>query len=489
MPSLLNGLSSLGSGVANYAGTIGAEAQKNDAAMALQQSGGVIQGGLMAQRGALDAELARQADAMATTRESSGRIQAGQIAATAATQAQGSAMALEAYRASHTPELELLRALGALPAASAPAPLSPASAATTSPVPSSSGQSASTNPTPSSDAAAASSPSTGTSPSAAPSSTPMAEDLIRKTLALPALGSEAANRAAIARGVATAPESKYLPADQQAALVENKYQIATNKIADPATRDAIATAIANYQLSPLDERARQMAGGPETMKKVLDFNPDYQEGRYPEINKALVAFGPGKEGQQTRFLNVGVQHLDVFDQAAQALKNGDVKALNSLGNYFQDQFGVAPPNTFEGLKQIVGTEIEKAIAGGIGASSDRDRLMASLNRANSPEALQAMTNGFRALMGGQLKGLQRQYEDATPNTPSFRGSGQFAFSNKLDPDTVKALSGSSVRPMAPMPQPQESAGVGAEGLPSTPATPTAPTILRYDSSGNRIGAP
>lgn len=453
MASLMNGLSSAGQGLASFATTTGLEAQKADAAQALQASGGVIQGNLQTQRAQLEQQQAILADQLATARESGGRVQAGGIAATAAALEQAAAQKrTETTINADTPEIKLLRALGV--------PL--AGDAARSP--------AQSNATP--------------SPSGAPQpgggvgmpANQMDNPLVVKALGLPQTGSEAANRLAIAQDVRGDPAWKYKTAGQQAAEIENRYQIATAKIADPETRDTLAAAIANYQLSPLDERARQMPGGPETMKTVLKLNPDYQEGRYPEINKTMVAFGPGPEGDKTRFLNVGVQHLDVFDQAAQALKNGDIKGLNSLSNYFQDQFGVAAPNTLDGLKQIVATEIEKAVAGGIGASGDRDRLMKSLSGANSPQALQEMTDGFRALMNGQLKGLQRQYEDATPNTPSFRGAGQFSFQNKLDPATIKALSGSSSRPMSPVAQPQQgsNAGVGDAGLPA-PASDQAPT--------------
>lgn len=488
MPSLLNGLSSLGSGVASYAANAGAEAQKADAAQALQASGGVIQGGLIAQRGALEAELARQAGVIAATNKSAELTQSGGIAATAASNlasTQAAARVQEAGLQAAAPteaqkNILFYQRMGWIPGGQ-----SDTSSASAQPPSSGAAPSGGSPPT---NGAALAPPSGSVTPPAAQGSA-MDNPLVRSAMGLPPAGSEAANRLAIAQDVKSDPSMKNASPGQVAAEIENRYQIATAKIADPATRDALATAIANYQLSPLDERARQMAGGPETMKKVLDINPDYQEGRYPEVNKALTAFTTGPQGDKTRFLNVGVQHLDVFDQAAADLRNGDTKALNSLGNYFSDQFGTPAPNTFNGLKQIVATEIEKAVAGGIGASADRDRLLASLNAANSPEQLQAMTNSFRALMAGQLRGLKTQYEDATPNTPSFRGSGQFSFQNKLDPATVTALSGSSAKPMAPISPPTESAGAGAEGLLSTPATPTAPTILRYDSSGNRIGAP
>lgn len=438
--SLMNGLSSAGSGLAGFAATAGLESQKADAAQALQASGGVIQGNLQTQKAGLDQAAAILADQLATARESSGRVQAGGIAATAAALEQAAAQKRTETTANADPaEVKLLRALGALP----PSGGSSAPSSTVPPSPAA--------PTPS-----------GTAPSSSSSqSTPaidpdMKTRLIEKVMGLPLAGSDAAIRSAIAKDVGTDPNFKYKTAGQQAAEIENRLATAKGVMTDPASREVLARAIAGYQKAPLDQMALMKGGGPETMSRVLEINPDYQESRYPEVAKAMAGFGSGPQGDKTRFLNTGVQHLDVFDQAAAALKNNDPKMLNSLTNYFRDQFGVSAPNTFEGLKQIVGTEIEKAIAGGIGAVSDRDRLMKALSSANSPEQLQEMTNGFRSLMAGQLKGLKRQYEDAT----GFK-TGPFAFENKLDPATVKALSDADTQHASSKPIPPTSTLSGA----------------------------
>jgi hypothetical protein len=200
----------------------------------------------------------------------------------------------------------------------------------------------------------------------------------------------------------------------------------------------MAQGIANYQISPLTGYSLTKPGGPETMAQVMKLNPDYQESRFPEINKAMSAFGSGPQGNIIRANDVGVQHLAVIDQAAAALGTGDIGALNTLKNAFQTQFGAPAPTTFNGLKQVVATEIEKAAGGGIGSADDRNRLIKSLDSANSPAQLQAMTNGFRSLMLGQLSGLKTQYEQATGIK-----TGPFAFDNKLAPGTQAALDAGS----------------------------------------------
>ena len=430
--SFMNGLSALGAGVAQFAGQAGLEAQK--------------------------AQLAQQqtilADQLATTRESAGRVQAGQIAATAATQAQaataantateqagasarnqatiaGTAANTAAEQAGATARnlatinappdvIKVLRALHVIPDDSA------------------SGQSAGA---PSSTGSGAASPSGGSggfgasaAPTPAASSSPMDNPLVRKALGYPQEGSDEAIRYAIAQDVKNDPNFKYKPAGVQAAEIETRVTAASGKMMDPVTRDAMATAIASYQQPPITGRGLTAPGAGDIMAAVQAKNPDYQASRYNQVNKAMTAFGTGSQGDKVRFLDTGVQHLNVLDQAADALNNNDPKAFNALGNVINRQFGVAAPNTFDGLKQIVATEVEKSIAGGIGSSADREHLMDSLNSANSPQQLKDMLNGYRSLMAGQLSGLQQQYEQST----GFK-TGPFAFETKLTPETLAVL--------------------------------------------------
>lgn len=428
--SLMNGLSSLGQGVSQFAGNAGLELQKSQLAQqtailadqlattretTLQKGQQTFAGGeneknrqqqtsleqarlgsaaaLQSSAQAYGAAQAEAADKRLTVRESAGRQEAADIAAKAPPE-----------------QIKLLRALGVKLPGDAPA-------------------------SPSSDTAS-SSPSDGSAPATSGSAaTDITNNpLVAKALGLGAPGSDQANRQAIASDVNNDPKFKGSTVGQKAAEIESRLAVAAGKMTDPESRNAMATAIASYQLAPLTNFALTKAGGPETMAKVIQLNPDYQEARYPEVSKAMSAFGSGKQGDVIRSLNVGVQHLAVIDQAGEAMKNGNVQALNSLQNMFEQQFGAPEPTTFNGLKQIVGTEIEKAVAGGIGASADRDRLMKALDSASSPAQLKSITDGFRALMIGQLSGLKSQYEDGT----GFK-TGPFAFENKLVPETKAAL--------------------------------------------------
>lgn len=445
MASLMNGLSALGAGVSAFAGTAGLEQQKASLAQAqtvlADQLATTRETGLQQSAGDIAAKAAATAQTFTAGQNTQQQAAeaARQAAALAVTQSEGAAnRAAEATRQqvqiNAPPEtIKLLRALGVpLPGDATPAGASGSSAGT-APLPgprATGGTAADGSAVP--PLAGGSAPAPGAAIPSTPD--PMDNPLVRKALGMPADGSPEATRMAIAKDVSGDPAFKYKTAGQKAAEVELRVAIAEGKMTDPAARESMAQGIASYQIAPLASFALTKPGGPETMARALQLNPDYQESRYPEVNKAMSAFGSGKQGDIVRSLNVGVQHLEVLDQAGQALGNGDVRALNSLKNTFQQQFGAPAPTTFDGLKQIVGTEIEKSVAGGIGSASDRDRIMKALDAASSPAQLQAITDGFRSLMIGQLSGLKTQYEEAT----GFKG-GPFVFESKLVPETIKAL--------------------------------------------------
>jgi hypothetical protein len=223
--------------------------------------------------------------------------------------------------------------------------------------------------------------------------------------------------------------------------------------ADKASVDQTAQMIAGYQMQPLTSFAMRSPWGQAVMAKVGELNPDYQSARYGEVNKALSSFATGKQGDITRSMNVGIQHLDSIDELGQALKNGDQRTVNSVANRVKEEFGVAAPITFDAAKQIVADEIVKAIVGYSGAVNDRESMQKKLSEANSPEQLLAVTKEFRTLMAGQLRGLKKQYEDATGFT-----KGPFAFDSKLLPATKRELGfvegeGGAKQTSAPPPPP------------------------------------
>lgn len=348
MPSLMNGFSSLGAGVASFAQSAGLEQQKADLAN----------------------QSAVLADSLATTRESAGRVQAGQIASASATQAQGATAALQGTQIGATAALEtqreaaaasegaaartaemartqatinappdavkLLRAFGVLPDPNAPnagaAQVTPGSGAASSATAPSATPSA-----PSGASAAGVFPATQTAGApGAPSglSPELRDSLVAHALGQPQAGSEAAGRLAIAQDVATDPAFKYVSVGAKAAEVERRFAVASAKMASPEDRHVIAAGVANYQISPLDGRARMAAGGPETMAAVMALNPKYSETNYDAIKETQKAIAPGGSlAVPVSAMNTSMGHAAHFLDLA-----------NQLGNNSGGEWGNIIPN-------------------------------------------------------------------------------------------------------------------------------------------------
>ena len=150
--------------------------------------------------------------------------------------------------------------------------------------------------------------------------------------------------------------------------------------------------------------------------------------------------------------------MTTLQRYATAMQNGDVRAMNALKNTVNTQFGVTAPNTFNGLKDIVGQEIVKSIVPGGGGEGERQEVAKKLSQASSPQQLAAMLDGYKELGGAQLRDLKVQYENGT-----FHKRNDF--DDKLIPESraelTKVLSGA------------------AGGTPAVPAGPPVPGAKLY----------
>jgi hypothetical protein len=148
--------------------------------------------------------------------------------------------------------------------------------------------------------------------------------------------------------------------------------------------------------------------GPLTADQVETVAADYSRKV-----QASVAFAKGKQGDQVRFNNVAVDHLQTMKDAALALKNGEIPLFNKLAQQIAQETGSPVPTNFDSLRQIVSQEVHKGVAGVGGSAEERSNLGNNLGRSASPEQLLGGITSVEKLQAGQLDGLRRQYETST----------------------------------------------------------------------------
>jgi hypothetical protein len=194
------------------------------------------------------------------------------------------------------------------------------------------------------------------------------------------------------------------------------------------TPEAIDNAAARYNLDgtlpPMGMGKAAAAGRTKILNRAAELKAgvDPEQQRRDQLNnkagianqnKAIQAFNTGKQGQAVRSFNVLLSHLDTLDSLSSALDNGNVQAINRLGNAYAKVTGKAAPTNFEAVKHIVGDEVVKAVTGGAGALGDRESIAKTIDGANSPEQLAGVIKNFKELAVGQLGGLEQQYQTST----------------------------------------------------------------------------
>ena len=196
----------------------------------------------------------------------------------------------------------------------------------------------------------------------------------------------------------------------------------------PQSQLQIAQAISSYQMPLPSGFALRSPFWQNVMSQVYQMNPEYSAAEYAKRNKAISAFGAGKQGDIVRSLNVASYHLGTLSDLAEALDNGDVQQFNRVGQAWSQQTGEAAPTNFDTAKQIVSTEILKAIGGTALGVTDRERLTQDFSRASSPEQLKGAITTAKQLLAGQLRGLADQYQRST--------GLKFETSGLIDPDVM-----------------------------------------------------
>lgn len=197
---------------------------------------------------------------------------------------------------------------------------------------------------------------------------------------------------------------------------------------------------------------------------------DYQQmaGKISQTVAGGRALGGGQDGAGILAANAASQHLKVYEDLAQAMNNGDVQAINSAKNRWQQEFGTAAPTNAEFANQIVGPELVKAIVAGGGTGAERQEMEKALSTNKSWEQASGLAATAKRLMGGQLAARQKKF--------TFNGLGSTDdFRKGLEPEAQSIL--------------DQFGGSGASALPNSPTLPTGAkpaAQFRYDANGNRV---
>ena len=246
----------------------------------------------------------------------------------------------------------------------------------------------------------------------------------------------------------------------------------------------VVKAVADYEIDPNREASLQKGARDRLYRDVKQYDPTYDQTHFQEKTGVIQSFSRGADRAAVNSLNVSVAHLATLAQLGDALQNGNIPAINRLGNAIAVQLGRPAPTNFDAAKEIVGDEVVKAVVGGVNAQADREAIKHLITSQQTPAQLKGVIQTFTTLLGGQLEGRRQGYQ---------AGTGLNNFDDKyLSPVTREALkSAINIRPngdimkaVYPSGIPMSGTGSGGAGISTgNPAIPAGAVSQRPDRSG------
>ena len=120
-------------------------------------------------------------------------------------------------------------------------------------------------------------------------------------------------------------------------------------------------------------------------------------------------FGSGVMGRNLIALNTVADHIALFRQYADALRNGDVQRINQLQNRLATEAGSPEIINFALAGRITGDEVVRLLTTTGGTVTDREDIATRLASYDSPEQLQGAADTLTNYVRGRYAPLRQQY--------------------------------------------------------------------------------
>lgn len=183
----------------------------------------------------------------------------------------------------------------------------------------------------------------------------------------------------------------------------------------PQEVQSTVKAIGDGRMAPISGYALARGPGLAIMNAVNKYNPDFDATEMPTRAKARADFINGADGKALTAIDTGINHMETLKSIIPALKNHDEQTINSIGQRISQEFGGTAPTNFDAVKEVLATEIVKAMnsSGNAGALGDRNEIRANLARYESPDQLYGVLDRYQDLFAGKLGPERLKYETNT----------------------------------------------------------------------------
>jgi hypothetical protein len=127
----------------------------------------------------------------------------------------------------------------------------------------------------------------------------------------------------------------------------------------------------------------------------------------------------GKGGVTLTAYRTAYDHLDLLQKAVDALQNGDMQTLNSMNNFFKEQFGQPAPTNFDAIKTMLAGEVAN-VAKATGATDQEiEATRKEFVRNASPAQFAGVIQSNQDLLDQKAQEMLKQYTGGMQGQPVF----------------------------------------------------------------------
>ena len=159
----------------------------------------------------------------------------------------------------------------------------------------------------------------------------------------------------------------------------------------------------------------------QLLSEVKQINPNFNSGDFSIEQGVKKEFTSGDAAKSLTAFNTAIEHAKQLSAATDALQNGDVRALNAIGNQLNYQFGSDKTTNFNVIKNALSGEISKVFKGGGATDAEIAQVQQPFSTANSPQQLKGAIAAAQTLMASKRDALQQQYQAGIQARPNFGG--------------------------------------------------------------------
>jgi len=210
-------------------------------------------------------------------------------------------------------------------------------------------------------------------------------------------------------GLATAMRGA--PASGGVPLLPRSNAQSSNPASPASVKSSLVDVIGQYKADPAT-LSRIMIKHPELLAQVSAKYPDWDQTTYGAKNKLIAGYTSGSQSKEINAINTAMGHVKVLDDAVEALNNGNVTALNKIGNNLGiNVTGQTAPAVFKLIVHRVGPEISSAYIPGGGGEHERFANEKDFDENLPGQTLHANAAASVKLLRSKVGSLENQYKN------------------------------------------------------------------------------